>query len=331
MASSSSSLTSAQRLLVVVQALQSGRSLNAPELAALCDCSQRTIYRDIDTLQRSGMSLHYDANHGGYRLPTRQQLPPAELTLPETLALIVLGQQLGDTRQGIPFQAAARQAIHKLVNLLPAGMVDRLGESAQSVQIHLDPRNSLDGFQGVYDRLVECVRLSQPVRMSYQSLSPQELVETKLSPYHLLFSRRSWYVIGRSSLHRTVRTFNLSRMRDVEVLENETFQKPARFSLDRYLGNAWHLIREKPYNQDVLVLFRPLVADNVAEVRWHKTQRVEKRADGSLEFRATVDGLNEISWWILGYGDQAEVLEPRPLRQILAKRARALAAVYEGE
>ncbi len=330
MPASSSSLTSAQRLLVVVQALQSGRSLNAPELAELCACSQRTIYRDIDTLQRSGMPLHYDPAHGGYRLPTRQQLPPAELTLPETLALIVLGQQLGDTRQGIPFQSAARQAIHKLVNLLPAGMVDHLGESAQSVRIHLDPRNSLDGFQGVYDRLVECTRAGHPARISYQSLSPLETVTTKLSPYHLLFSRRSWYVIGRSSLHRGVRTFNLSRVLDMEVLDGESFRRPARFSLDQYLGNAWHLIREKPYNQEVVIRFSPLVADNVAEVRWHKTQQTTKREDGSLEYRVTVDGLREISWWILGYGDQAEVLAPAALRATMASRARSMAALYDG-
>lgn len=312
-----------------MQALQSGRSLNAPELAELCSCSQRTIYRDIDILQQSGMSLHYDPAHGGYRLPTRQQLPPAELTLPETLALIILGQQLGDTRQGIPFQSAARQAIHKLVNLLPAGMVDRLGESAQSVRIHLDPRNSLDGLQGVYDQLVESTRAGHPARISYQSLSPFETLTTKLSPYHLLFSRRSWYVIGRSSLHRGVRTFNLSRILSLDVLDGESFRRPARFSLDQYLGNAWHLIREKPYNQEVVIRFAPLVADNVAEVRWHKTQRTTKRDDGSLEFRVTVDGIREISWWILGYGDQAEVLAPAALRETMAVRARSMAALYD--
>jgi hypothetical protein len=31
-----------------------------------------------------------------------------------------------------------------------------------------------------------------------------------------------------------------------------------------------------------------------------KIHRVEFRDDGSLDFRATVSGLNEISWWILG-------------------------------
>ena len=45
-------------------------------------------------------------------------------------------------------------------------------------------------------------------------------------------------------------------------------------------------------------------------------------------FVVTVDGLREISWWILGYGDQVEVLEPAPLREILIAKARSLAALY---
>ena len=43
----------------------------------------------------------------------------------------------------------------------------------------------------------------------------------------------------------------------------------------------------------------------------------------------TVSGLWEISWWILGYGDQAEVLAPAKLRKMIAQRARNLADRYE--
>jgi predicted DNA-binding transcriptional regulator YafY len=51
--------------------------------------------------------------------------------------------------------------------------------------------------------------------------------------------------------------------------------------------------------------------------------------DGRLEFRATVSGIREISWWILGYGDQAEVVEPADLRELIAQRARGILKRYE--
>ena len=90
------------------------------------------------------------------------------------------------------------------------------------------------------------------------------------------------------------------------------------------------MIPEKGRDSEVVVRFDKLVAQNVAEVHWHKTQRLVWRDDGSLEYHATVSGLNEISWWILGYGDQAEVMQPPELRRRVAERARRMAAMYEG-
>ena len=51
--------------------------------------------------------------------------------------------------------------------------------------------------------------------------------------------------------------------------------------------------------------------------------------DGRLDFHVTVSGIKEISWWILGYGDQAEVLEPAALRQLIERRCRELVKRYD--
>ena len=73
-----------------------------------------------------------------------------------------------------------------------------------------------------------------------------------------------------------------------------------------------------------------MVAQNVAEVSWHKTQKLAFNEDGTLDFTVSVSGLGEISWWILGYGDQAEVLEPEELRETIAQRARRMVERYGG-
>jgi proteasome accessory factor B len=43
----------------------------------------------------------------------------------------------------------------------------------------------------------------------------------------------------------------------------------------------------------------------------------------------TVSGLQEISWWILGYGDQAEVLKPPELRRLVAGHAARMLERYK--
>jgi predicted DNA-binding transcriptional regulator YafY len=90
------------------------------------------------------------------------------------------------------------------------------------------------------------------------------------------------------------------------------------------------LIPEPGRDHQVVVRFQPLVARNVAEVVWHKTQQTEVLDDGSLLFEARVSGLNEIAWGILGYGDQAEVLKPARLRRMVAHRAANMHSTYNG-
>ena len=101
--------------------------------------------------------------------------------------------------------------------------------------------------------------------------------------------------------------------------------------MDRYFRNAWHLIPEKGPDHQVVVRFSKKVAQNVAEVVWHKTQRLQLNPDGTLDFHVTVSGLGEISWWVLGYGDQAEVLQPPARRSIVAGHAARLIQRYGGQ
>ncbi len=65
----------------------------------------------------------------------------------------------------------------------------------------------------------------------------------------------------------------------------------------------------------VKLKFLPEVACSVSEVQWHSTQTVTFEDDGSAIVEFRVDGLNEITWWILSYGDQVQVLAPKILRQ----------------
>ena len=284
------------------------------------------MFRDLDVLRLAGVPLRYDEQRQRYSIPSTYYLPPTNFTPEEALAIIVLCHDLGDYAE-LPFFGPARSAAVKLQSSLPASLREHLRSAGDNIHVRLPPKNPLGGREDVYDQLVGAISQRRSVRIHYQSLAESKLISTRLSPYQLLFSRRSWYVIGRSSLHRGTRTFNLGRIRKLEPTD-EPYRIPRGFSLDRHLRNAWHLIPERGPDYQVVVRFSKKVAQNVAEVVWHKTQRLEFLADGRLDFHVTVSGLGEISWWVLGYGDQAEVLRPPELRQLIADHAARMVAQY---
>ena len=316
------------RLLKLLQTLQAGNGQNADALAKACDVSRRTIFRDLETLRASGIPLEFQRESDRYYIPSSYFLPPTNFTAEEALSIIALAGEMGDDN-GVPFFKPARQAALKLESSLPAPLREDLQTMTRAIRVDLDPVNPLTGKDIVYQQLVDSIASRNVVRITYESLTEWETITTKLRPYQLLFSRRSWYVVGRSTLHASVRTFNLSRISKIETLK-EKYAVARGFNLDRYLGNAWHLIPEAGHDYNVIVRFQPLVARNVAEVVWHKTQKLDFQSDGCLDFYVRVSGLSEIAWWIMGYGDQAEVVRPAKLRKIIAHRVANMHAAYNG-
>jgi proteasome accessory factor B len=315
------------RLLKLLQALQAGSGQDAEAMARACGVSRRTVFRDLETLRAAGVPLEFDKDDSRYFIPGDFFLPPTNFTPSEALSIIALASQLGaDDR--LPFFKPARSAALKLQTSLPPPLRNELRRVAKSIHLRISAVGRIAGQEAVYQQLVDAIAARRVAKIAYASLTEWELIETRLRPYHLLFSRHSWYVVGRSSLHREPRTFNLGRIRSIE-LTSERYALPRGFSLERYLGNAWNLMPQAGPDAHVVVRFSSLVAQNVAEVAWHKTQRLEFRADGSLDFHVDVSGLNEIVWWILGYGDQAEVLRPPGLRRLVAQRAANMLRMYE--
>jgi predicted DNA-binding transcriptional regulator YafY len=294
-----------------------------------CGVSRRTIFRDLKLLRAAGVPYVYDEERLRYYLPSEYYLPPTNFTPREALAVIVMCNELGN-HSSVPLLSSARRAASKLESSLPRELRDYISAVSPSMSMRMVPNSAALMNQDHYDLLVDAIARHRCVRITYASYTEADEIKTRLKPYRLLFSRRSWYVIGRSSMHRAVRTFNLGRIGSIGLLP-ERYEVPNGFSLDRYLGNAWHLIPEPGRDQEVQLRFQPMVAGNVAEVRWHKTQKTQFNDDGSLDFRVTVSGLGEISWWILGYGEQAEVIQPTQLRKMVADHARRMVERNTGQ
>ncbi|MEM1060761.1 MAG: transcriptional regulator [Planctomycetota bacterium] len=316
------------RLLAVTEYLQSGRAFTARDLAEFCGVTKRTIFRDIALLREAGLQVVNDQARGGFHLTGPMLLPSTEFTLAEALALLVLcGGLDGDPAVAGPFAATARTAARKLLNGLPGKIRDDVGELSSRIESAGTQLTPTDEAGKAYAAVEEAMRTGRKVRIRYDSFTDGKVIQTLLSPYRVIFFRRAWYVIGRSSVHRQNRTFHLGRVVGTEPTD-DAFTVPPRFSLARYFGDAWQFIREKGDRHEVVVRFAPLVARNVAEVRWHRTQQNKFLDDGSLEFRASVEGLTEIVWWVLGYGREAEVIEPQELRDMVAGHADDVRKMY---
>ena len=313
------------RLLRLITMLQSRRAYTAQELAEELEVSRRTIFRDLNMLEMAHIPYYYDADSGGYRISRHFFLPPINLTLTEALAMLILAGRVRSSHR-LPLLTEGARAAVKLESTLPPGIQQHVGSVIDKLSIQLGPVCNHTGLERLFDDLADAIAARRVCRMVYISFHEQKQIRLTVRPLRLLFLSRAWYLIAYSTRHRENRTFKLGRIRKLTV-SSETFEKPRDVDIAEYFGKAWSMIPEGRL-YDVHLHFERKVAGNVAEVQWHPTQRVEWNDDGSLEFRVTVDGLGEITWWILGYGKEVKVISPPRLRKRLADIARQVLAKY---
>jgi predicted DNA-binding transcriptional regulator YafY len=80
----------------------------------------------------------------------------------------------------------------------------------------------------------------------------------------------------------------------------------------------------------VKIRFSRKISGYISEKIWHESQCIEHLPDGSVLFTAEVAGTDEIKFWILSWGAQAEVLAPEGLRDEIRSEAEAMRDRYGG-
>ncbi len=309
------------RVVRLLTTLQSGRAYNVDALAELLGTSRRTVFRDLNELEAIGVPYHYDRKTGGYSIDPDFFMPPLDLKLEEALSLFVLIHEVSKHIQ-LPYRNSALSAALKIESNLPPQIREYCNTALRYTSVRTTPQSPTAQLDTKFAQLQLAIAKKRKVHMEYHSLFERNILRLDLCPYHLLYNQRAWYVLGFSSVHNCVRTFKLKRIREMRTLD-KCFVAEKNFDLGEYLGRAWSMIPEgRIYN--VKLLFSPKVAENVTEVLWHSTQKNRLNDDGSATVEFRVDGLGEITWWILGYGDQVQVLAPRALQNRIIAAARKM-------
>jgi len=316
------------RMIQILTALQSGQNNRVDDLAQMCTLSKRTIFRDLKELKKIGIPYHYDTKTGTYSTGSGFFLTPINLNRKEAMGLLLLVFTARSHVQ-IPFKNETLIAAMKLENNLPGEIRQYCNAILRNIYIKTGREVEIDSFDKIFEQLEDAILKKQVVNMSYYLPHEKRAVAIELNPYHLIYNDYTWYVLGKSSFHKGIRAFGLNRIKELSKLD-KGFVEDEKFDINEYLGRAWSLIPEgRLYH--VKLRFLPEVAHNVTEVKWHRTQEVTFEDDGSATVQFRVDGLNEITRWILGYGDKVRVLAPPTLRQRIVQIAQKMVRTNQQE
>jgi predicted DNA-binding transcriptional regulator YafY len=110
----------------------------------------------------------------------------------------------------------------------------------------------------------------------------------------------------------------------------EPAQTPAGFDLDTFVDEHFdYPVGKKPLK--LVFRMERVTAAHLGERPLAKDQQIDAEGDAQVIVRATVKDTQQLRWWLLGFGDKVEVLEPVYLREEFAGIAAQLHAQYGNE
>ena len=314
------------RLLTLLRMLKDGGRPSVHDLAARFHTRRETIYRDLRALQEVGYPITGDAE-GHLSRPTlpsefRATVPQVPFTKQELTALAWAARQAG-SRQ--PFRTGLDGALLKLQGMAAAPDA-RLAQNLGGVfDGWARGVKDYSAFQEIILQLVEAIVAKRRCLVRYQAPCRAEPNGFRFDPYSLLAIQGLLYCVGRVPVHDSLVSLAIDRLHAVTATD-EAFGVDPKFDLKKYKAEAFGVVWEKPMT--VVVRFRADQAPYVREREWHPTQQLKNLSDGRLQLTFQAGGTFEITRWILGWGDAAEVTRPARLRREVAAILKAAANQY---
>lgn len=322
-----------ERLLQIEQLLLAHpEGLTQAELARRLGVDRSTIHRNLADVP----GYIYEEEDGRLKIDRRADLINIRLNLHEALAVHLAARLLATRMDRQNRHAAA--ALRKLGHAMERW--------AQRISRHvLQAADVMDGaaqrddpvYLSVLEQLTEAWAAERKVHIWHQNEAGERVFEYLLSPYFIepYAIGQTTHVIGqarrlgeRSWDIERMRTFKIERIRRAE-LTREPYQPPAEFDPRIYLADAWGIWSTDTEPIEVVLRFTPRVAPRVQETRWHRSERTELQADGSLIWQAQIAEPKEMLPWIRGWGADCEVLAPDWLRKKMEREVREMMRVYE--
>jgi len=315
-----------ERMWRIHQEVSGGGYPNCQGLARDLEVSAKTVMRDVEFMRdRLGLPLEYDAvKHGYYYTAPVRDFPTMKVSQGEVAALLLAQKSLEQFR-GTPFERPLTGAFRKLSQSLGGEMEVAWHEMESALSIRSSGTGLAD--MQVFDALAKAVMEGAELELSYHKLAGAAPEKRTVQPYHLGCIENQWYLFAHDVGRGAVRTFALPRIGAVEKTGGK-FKRPKNFSLGKILEGSFAVF-EGGRAQQVKIRFTGVAARLVEERVWHASQSLT-RERGALVLAMRVGLSPDLCQWILGWGAEAEVLEPTELRQGVANAIADAARVYRG-
>lgn len=303
------------------------------ELSREFGTSRRTIERDLAMLESLGLPImrckndagkqvvQIGADLGGFAANTLKWTEAVSLFKAKVFFEPLVGTRFYETLQTMVKQIERRWG----------KVSDYFSQLDDRIFFHWTSTTDLSKKAGIIRVLEDAARTRTTVDVSYRSLWQGKTYTTAYDPYGLIYYNGDLFLVGHSHRAGEVRVFKVVRVRSAKATERQ-FENPEDYKIEDHLQGSFGIMQVGGKPVEVAVKFKGPTAEFVTEQAWQcqlgKFEPVQGEPDNRI-VTFKLAGLVEFKRWILGFGENAEVLKPDSLRAELREELLAAAGQYD--
>lgn len=287
------------RLLAIIILLINKEKMTAKELADNFEVSRRTIYRDVETLNKAGIPVVTTKGvDGGISILDNYKMDKNIFKIEELETII---KALEGVSKVLP-DSDLENTLEKLKGFNPD-----LEEKEETFIIDYSPWGNDEELTEKVNLIKNSIKNNFLIEFSYLSNKNQR-TSRKVEPLTIILKGHSWYIYGYCRLRKDFRIFRVSRIRDLTI-------------------NQEKFIRKKGTPQECLDSNN--ITDKVKLVLKVDKEYIERSYEyfprGSFEILEDDSAIIKTEIWenewlyefLLGLGEYIEVIEPMRIRDII--------------
>jgi len=286
------------------------------------EISNRQAAREIEFMRDFfGAPIEYSPEENGYYYSEESFELPGLWVTEEEIVSIVIAKRLSAT---IPDQKT-RKKIHSFFKKI----FDHVALDLQELESKVSLKNIR--YYRVNPTVFETAILglcrNQKLKISYRTPYKPETTRRIVDPLHILLYMGNWHLIAFCQTRQEMRNFALSRIEEIELLEEKTDDRFKNLDIEKLLEESYGIFFSGE-KTPVTLKFNPQAGQLVKDQVWFPGQRLEEQVDHSIVLRFPVADFREVERDILQFGPGVEVLAPQELRDMIVQDIQKMSALY---
>ena len=307
------------RLVTIIMILLDKKRIGAQELADMFEVSQRTIYRDIDTINRAGIPvLSTPGVGGGFEIMQEYKLDAKVFSTADLSAILMGLSSLSSMMRGDELV----NALAKIKSFIPVERAKDITLKANQICIDMSPWMGNRNVQPYVNILRTALQENKLLSFTYVDRHGKRSTRTA-EPYQLVLKNSHWYWQGYCHTRHDFRLFKLSRTANLQIIEEHfTPRENPKPQLD--ITDMVETLQT-----EIIIRIHVSIMDWVLEYCTYN----HFTPDGDDHYIVRFPFIENDYYYniLFSFGDACECLGPLPIRTEIRRRIHAMARLYEKE